>query len=79
MLELFQKLNPFLFLVSFSIGTYLCYYYSPKLQRIVKKPTPANHQQTIYMDEKGSCYRYQTNAIPCTDSITNLIDEERQT
>jgi len=76
MFELFYQLHPFVFLLSFSIGTYLCYAYSPKPQRVIKKPTPANNQQTIYMDSQGSCYRYQTNSIACTKTIPILIDEE---
>lgn len=77
MLEIFELLNPVVFLVSFSVGTYLCYYYSEKEQRVAKKPTPANSNELIYKDKNGECYKYNTNSISCDKkNLQNLVDEE---
>lgn len=76
MFEVFKLINPVIFLVSFCVGVYFCYAMSPQPTVVIKKPTPANSFETIYRDDEGTCYRYNTSSTECKDATPILVDEE---
>jgi len=76
MFEVFNLIDPMVFLIAFCVGVYMCYAMSPQPKVIVKKPTPANSFETIYKDEEGTCYRYNTVSTQCKDATPILVDEE---
>lgn len=77
MLELFDNINPLLFLVVFCLGFYLCNYFSPKPKIIVMRPTPANSDTLFFKEQNNmSCYRYKTISTNCSSKEEDYISLE---
>jgi hypothetical protein len=68
----FQYIEPFYFILSFSLGVFLSYIFTPKPQIIIKYPTPQNAGKITYMDDGGVCYRYEAIEVNCPTDKTKI-------
>jgi hypothetical protein len=64
-IKLFNKLNPFVFFLSFCFGIFICYITSPQPQIIIKYPTPENSGIYQYIDKASNCFKYVPQKIKC--------------
>jgi hypothetical protein len=60
-----DKLNFFYFILSFSIGLFVCYITNPQPEIILKFPSPTNAGKVTYKDKAGECYAYKAEKINC--------------
>lgn len=60
-----DKLNFFYFILSFSVGIFLCYVTTPPAQIVLKFPSPSNAGKVIYKDKDGQCYSYKADKSVC--------------
>lgn len=60
-----DRLNFFYFMISFSIGLFICYITTPKPEIILKFPSPTNAGKVIYKDKAGECYAYKAEKADC--------------
>ncbi len=72
-LNLFSKLNPYAFILSFCIGIFIVYLSEPPKKIIVKHPRP-NDNQTIYRDNDDNCYKYKTVEVACPSDKSLILD-----
>ena len=70
MFNLFNKINPVVFIISLCIGILYCYIYQPSPTIIIKYPTPEH--SPIYKDKAGMCYKYKTDDVPCPQDISKI-------
>jgi hypothetical protein len=66
-MELFNKLNLFYFILSFSIGIFFVYIFEPKPHILYKYPTP--NDNTIYNDLANNCYKYSSTKVKCNNPL----------
>jgi len=59
------KIKPFYFFLSFAIGLFAIYIFTPPPQVVVKFPSPYNAGNTIYTDEAEQCYVYNFDKSSC--------------
>jgi len=64
-MKLFSKINWTLFIISFSVGMFICYIFTPKPQIVIKFPTPENSNDVIYVNNAKNCYKYKANEVDC--------------
>jgi hypothetical protein len=76
MLEHITKLNPWLFLLCFTLGLYISYAYGDKIKHIVKFPTPVDSENLIYKKKEGTCYMYKLKEIKCPGKCESLVSEK---
>jgi hypothetical protein len=62
---LFNKLDPFTFILSFAIGFFLVYIFGPRPTILYEYPTPNNIDKVVYEDDLHHCYRYNSKKIKC--------------
>ena len=67
---MFYWINTTYFVISFCIGIMFVYIMNPPLQVVYKFPSPDN-EDIIYNDESESCYKYQSEEVPCSDKTVN--------
>lgn len=60
-----DKLNFFYFILSFSIGLFVCYITAPQPEIILKFPSPTNAGKVVYKDKAGQCYTYKADKSDC--------------
>ncbi len=65
-------LNFFYFILSFSIGLFVCYVTAPQPEIILKFPSPTNAGKVIYKDKAEQCYAYKADKVVCPDTKTNV-------
>jgi len=70
---LFNRLNPFAFIISFCIGIFLVYLMEPQKKIIVQHPKP-NDDDTIYRDDENNCYKYKTIEVKCPTDKSLILD-----
>ena len=58
-------IDPWIFLVSFSIGMMVAYIATPPPRVVIKFPTLENAGKILYKDDAGVCYRYQPQKVSC--------------
>ena len=73
-MNLFNKINWYAFIISLSIGLFICYISVPKPEVVIKFPTPENAGSVIYLDESDNCYKYNAKEVNCPDDIKNIED-----
>ena len=61
---MFEKINIFVFLISFTFGLFLVYITTPKPTVIIKYPTP-EHSDIIFHDDGDNCYKFNITEINC--------------
>jgi len=62
---LINKINPLVFFISFCIGLFLTYIFTPLPDVIIKYPTPENSNSLIYRDEADNCYKFRSLQVKC--------------
>ena len=78
MLNLFKKIDPIIFLISFTIGLFMCYITNPQPNIIIKYPNPDNAGKIIYKDNAETCYKYDSNEINCPEDTSKIIENPIQ-
>lgn len=61
----FQYIDPFYFIVAFSIGVFISYVLAPPPQIVIQYPTPENAGKITYQDDAGVCYKYRKVNVQC--------------
>lgn len=57
--------NPYVFIVAFCIGIFMCYITQPEPKIIVKHPRPDNVNSVVYKDDNEDCYKYESIEVDC--------------
>ena len=69
----FNKLNPYVFILSFCIGIFIVYLSEPTKKIIIQHPRP-NDEKTIYRDDSDNCYKYKTIEVTCPTDKSLILD-----
>jgi len=76
-------IDPWIFLISFSIGMMIAYIATPPPRVIIKFPTLENAGKILYKDDVGVCYRYHPQRVNCPSNPKDIfrpplqvVDEE---
>tara|TARA_Y100000310_G_C20108717_1_gene546112 strand:- start:279 stop:518 length:240 start_codon:yes stop_codon:yes gene_type:complete len=72
-MKLFYKINWHAFIISLSIGLFLCYITFPQPKIVVKFPTPENAGSVIYLDDSGNCYKYEAKEVNCPKDMKGVL------
>lgn len=67
-----DRLNFFYFILSFSIGLFICYITNPQPELILKFPSPTNAGKVIYKDKAGECYAYKAEKVDCSNEKKDI-------
>lgn len=62
---MFERINVFYFLLSFSIGLLYVYLVQPTPKVVLKFPTPYNAGKVTYKDLTNTCYTYKAERAAC--------------
>jgi len=62
-----RYIHPVAFFLSLFLGFLVAYTIMPQPKIILKYPTPEDAGKTIYMDNKGVCYKYTSKNVACDD------------
>jgi hypothetical protein len=71
--QFFNKLNPYVFILSFCIGIFIVYLNDPPKKIIIQHPRP-NDDKTIYRDDTNNCYKYKTIEVNCPSDKNLILD-----
>jgi hypothetical protein len=63
-MNLFNKLNPLVFLISFSLGFFILYIFGPRPDILYQYPNPTK-EDTVFQDDANNCYKYKSKKISC--------------
>jgi len=69
-----DKINPYVFIIAFCIGIFMCYITQPEAKVIVQHPRPDNVNSTIYRDDNMDCYKYESNEVSCPSDRTMAVE-----
>lgn len=61
---MFEYIDPFYFIVSFSIGVLYMYMFTPHPKVVIQYPTPYNLNKK-YKSKNGNCYKYTIKKTNC--------------
>lgn len=76
---LIDYIEPYYFIISFTIGLFIVYMCMPQPDIIVKYPTPENADNTIFKDDVDNCYKFKTKEIPCNNNeAVNVIPVQKR-
>lgn len=64
-----DRLNFFYFILSFSLGLFICYITNPTPEIVLKFPSPTNSGKVIYKDKAGQCYAYKAEKKQCPQDV----------
>jgi len=70
-MSLFSKLDPLIFITSFSLGLFLVYVVSNKPDVLYQYPNP-NNQDTVYEDDAHNCYKYKSSQTTCPSDKSKI-------
>jgi len=70
-MNLFNKLDPIIFILSFSIGLFLVYIFGPRPAVLYEFPDP-NNDNIVYEDDAHNCYKYKSNKINCPNDKSKI-------
>ena len=76
MLNIFNYIDPFFFLMALFVGLTYTYLTAPPPNIVVKYPTPFNIKDTVYQDTNGVCYKYKIKEAVCPSDksqITSIL------
>lgn len=71
---MFNKLNPYVFMIAFTIGIFMCYITQPEPKYIVQHPRPDNVDHLVYRDDNMDCYKYESNEVSCPADKQLAVD-----
>ncbi len=60
-----DSINPYVFIISFCIGIFICYITQPEPKIIIQHPRPDNVDSVIYKDDNDDCYKYESQEVDC--------------
>ena len=60
------------FILSFCIGMFLCYIFTPPPKIVFKYPNFSKKKANIYRDKSKNCYHYRPNKIKCPKDPTSI-------
>ena len=69
--NLFENIDPIIFMLSFSIGMFIMMISDPTPRIVIKYPTPYN-LNNIYKDSSGTCFRYKMKDTKCTANAKDI-------
>ena len=75
---MFLPLEPWIFMISFSIGILLAYISTPPPKVIIRFPTLENAGKVIYKDDVGVCYRYRPVNVDCPKDPKKIYEPPLQ-
>ena len=71
-----EKIRFDLFVISFCVGIFIVYAFSPKRELVNKFPSPDN-SDLVYTDKNDSCYKYKPKEVDCkADSVPQPVIED---
>ena len=71
-MDIFNKTNTNLSIISFIITIMFVYFTSPTPNIIHKYPTPETADKLIYQKHSGECDKYNPNVVPCPSNPTTI-------
>ena len=75
---IFDRIDPFYFIISFGIGVFLSYIFKPEPKIVIQYPTPENAGKITYVDDAGVCYRYKAINVSCPSDKSKIKKIEIQ-
>jgi hypothetical protein len=66
-------IDPWIFLISFSIGMMIAYIATPPPRVIIRFPTLNNAGKILYKDDAGVCYRYLPQKVSCPSDPNEIF------
>ncbi|MEM0354039.1 MAG: hypothetical protein QXW79_00520 [Thermoplasmata archaeon] len=63
-----MKVNLFYIILGLALGIFVIYTTTPPPKIIIKYPTIDNIHSTTYIDDRGQCYKYYAEEVPCPKS-----------
>lgn len=67
-MNLFNKLDPIVFMLSLTIGFFIVYIFGPRPTILYQFPTPENADKIIYKDDFKNCYKYDIESVSCPNN-----------
>jgi len=64
-MNLFNKLDPIIFMLSLGIGFFIVYIFGPRPTVLYQFPTPQNADNLVYQDDLNNCYKYTSESVSC--------------
>ena len=63
---LLSKIHPLYFFISFAVGLFIVYIFSPPPEVVVKFPSPFNAGKIEYKtDDPNTCFVYRADSVAC--------------
>ena len=70
-MNLFTKLDPLIFMLSFSLGLIIVYVISEKPNVLYQFPNP-NNENIIFEDDAHNCYKYKSLETTCPTNKSKI-------
>lgn len=67
-------INPYVFVIAFVIGIFMCYITQPEPKIIVQHPRPDNVDHVVYKDDNMDCYKYESKEVSCPSDKTLAVE-----
>jgi hypothetical protein len=77
---LLDLIDPFWFMLAFSIGIFVIYTMNQYPDIIIKYPTPQTAPHLIFNDDAENCYKFETKQVECPENpflIHNIPIEKK--
>jgi hypothetical protein len=75
---LLKRIKPLYFFLSFAIGLFVVYIFTPPPQVVVKFPSPHNAGNLVYRDADEACFVYKADKVACPRDRTIIKDQPVQ-
>lgn len=72
-MNILEKINIPIFIVSFCFGLFMCYITLPVPKVVIKYPSP-DTEDTIFTDDSNTCYKYDSQEIECPKDKKKIKD-----
>jgi hypothetical protein len=60
-----DKINWYVFFISFAVGMFLVYVFGEDIKNVYVYPTPENTNDILFQDKTNNCFKYDTVEVPC--------------
>jgi hypothetical protein len=67
-------INPYVFIISFCVGIFMCYITQPQPKIIIQHPRPDNVDSLVYKDDNNDCYKYDSTEVDCPSDKKMTIE-----
>lgn len=61
-----DKINWYVFFISFAVGMFLVYIFGEDIKPIYVYPTPETTKDVLFQDKSNNCFTYTPIEVPCT-------------